>query len=98
LECPRESGRPRDAAHEHLAALWLERSVCQGGQVTDGSAPHCSTIGRVAFSAVPPDWRISLTRAMSRTGTGVAMPQLSSTGLNAGRVSVLPERVTICSS
>jgi hypothetical protein len=96
-ERPRELGRGRHPPQQHFAALRWKRSVGKGGQVTGGSAPHRSTTGRIASSVGARGWGLSLMRAMSRTGTGVAMPQLPLMSLNGGRVSVLPERVMICS-
>ena len=97
-ERPRELGRGGYPLEQPFAALRWERSISQGAEFAGGTAPHCSTTGSVAVSVAPPAWGMSLTSAMSRTGTRVAIPQLPFTSLNAGRVSALPERVTICSS
>jgi uncharacterized membrane protein YccC len=56
-----------------------------------------STTGSSASSSGPPGSRTSLTLATSRTGTGVATPQLPATRRNAGSLIRLPERVTSCS-
>ena len=97
FECLRELRRGRHPPQQRCAAPRWERSIRKGGQVAGGAACHCSTIGSVAVSAAPPGLGVSLTRSMSRTGTGVAMPQLPLMSLNGARVSVLPVRVTICS-
>ncbi len=97
FERPRERGRGRHPPQQRFGALRWKRSVGKGGQVTGGSAPHRSTTGRIASNVGARGWGLSLTRAMSRTGTGVAMPQLPLMSLNGGRVRVRPERVMICS-
>lgn len=94
---PREPWRCGNLAQMGQTALRCERSIGQSGQLAVDPARHRSTTGSVAVIAVPRRWLVSLTNAMSRTGTGVAMPQVPLISLNGGRVTVLPERVTTCS-
>lgn len=96
LQRAREAGGTSHSSHDRRVFVDWERAVGEGGEFSGGVSSHRSTTGSVAWSRGP--WsRTSLTSAMSRTGIGVAIPQLPEMSRKGGRVTGLPERVTICS-
>jgi hypothetical protein len=96
LERARQPGGTSDVSHNRRMFLGCEGAVGEGGEFTGCGSPHRSMMGSVAWSAGP--WsRTSLTSATSRTGIGVAIPQLPETSRNGGKRIDVPERVTICS-